>query len=170
LLTPKYCVVGHWWNRTGEEGIALMREGVAAYRMTRANLEIPHWLALLAEGLRRAGLIDEALDVRDGSSEIDRTGIVYYKAEMSRLEGESYGTSDDGRSEACFLRALEIARGQKAKSWELRAVVRLARLWRNRGKGREARDLLATTVGWFSEGFDTGDRKDAKTLLDELAV
>jgi predicted ATPase len=72
-------------------------------------------------------------------------------------------------AEACFRRAIEIARAQQAKSWELRAAMSLARLWRDQGKVREARELLAPVYGWFTEGFDTLDLKEAKALLDELA-
>ena len=76
--------------------------------------------------------------------------------------------SDAPKAEACFERALAIARGQQAKSWELRAAMSMARLWRDKGKRGEARDLLAPVYGWFTEGFDTLDLKQAKTLLDEL--
>ena len=73
-----------------------------------------------------------------------------------------------GEAEACFHRAIEIARAQKARSWELRAATSLARLWRDQGKPAQARDLLAPIYGWFTEGFETADLKDAKALLDEL--
>ena len=71
-------------------------------------------------------------------------------------------------AEGCFHRAIEIARSQKARSWELRAATSLARLWRDQGRRNEARSLLAPIYGWFTEGFDTADLKDAKALLDEL--
>jgi predicted ATPase len=76
--------------------------------------------------------------------------------------------SDAPKSEACFERALAIARGQQAKSWELRAATSLARLWRDQGKVQQARELLAPVYGWFTEGFDTRDLKEAKALLEEL--
>ncbi len=72
-------------------------------------------------------------------------------------------------AEACYANALKVARSQSAKSWELRAATRLARLWHSQGKTTEARDLLAPVYGWFTEGFDTADLKEAKALLDELA-
>ena len=75
---------------------------------------------------------------------------------------------DVAKAEACFERALAIARSQQTRSWELRAAMSLARLWRDRGKRDEARDLLAPIYGWFTEGFDTLDLKEAKALLDEL--
>jgi predicted ATPase len=78
--------------------------------------------------------------------------------------------SDAPKAEACFARALAVARQQQAKSWELRAAMSMARLWRDQGKRDEARDLLAPVYGWFTEGFDTRDLKEAKALLDELAA
>ena len=77
-------------------------------------------------------------------------------------------TSLEEEAEACFLKAIEIARRQQAKSLELRATMSLARLWRHQGKGEEARKMLAEIYGWFTEGFDTADLKDAKAMLDEL--
>ncbi len=77
--------------------------------------------------------------------------------------------SDAAKAEACFERALAVARAQQAKSWELRAATSMARLWRDQGKRDEARNLLAPVFGWFTEGFDTLDLKEAKALLDALA-
>jgi predicted ATPase len=77
---------------------------------------------------------------------------------------------DAAKAEAYFERALAVARAQQAKSWELRAAMSMARLWREQGKREEARELLAPVYGWFSEGFDTLDLKEAKALLDELAA
>jgi predicted ATPase len=155
----------------GEAGIAQLREGLAAYRAIGAQIECSHWLALLAgahcdsgqpaHGLR---LIAEALD------HVAQTGIVYYEAELHRLEGElrlRLDTPDEQRAEASFRRALEIARQQQAKSWELRAATSLARLRGEQGRRTEARDLLAPVYGWFTEGFDTADLKDAKAVLDQ---
>ncbi len=75
----------------------------------------------------------------------------------------------EGEAGRCFLDAIDVARSQSAKSWELRAATRLARLWHSQGKTTEARDLLDPVYGWFTEGFDTADLKDAKALLDELS-
>ena len=75
---------------------------------------------------------------------------------------------DAAKAEACFERALAVARQQQAKSWELRAVMSMARLWRSQGKAQQARELLAPVYGWFTEGFDTLDLKEARALLDEL--
>jgi predicted ATPase len=95
------------------------------------------------------------------------------EAEINRIAGEialKSLTSDPEKAEAYFNRALDVARQQQAKSWELRAAMSMARLWRDQGKRDEARELLAPVYGWFTEGFDTLDLKEAKALLDELAA
>ena len=90
---------------------------------------------------------------------------------MATEQGKNHGTSDkeiEKEAEECFLKAIEISRKQSAKSLELRATMSLARLWQKQGKRKEARDMLAEIYGWFTEGFDTADLKDAKALLSEL--
>jgi tetratricopeptide (TPR) repeat protein len=152
------------------EGIARVREGIDAYRATGATLESSHWLALLAESCAKARRIEEALGIiREALADIERTGIRYYEAELNRLEGELRLGLDEGRSEGCFQRAIAIARAQQAKSFELRAALSLARLWRDQGKGDDARALLAPVYSWFTEGFDTPVLQDAKALLDQLS-
>ena len=99
------------------------------------------------------------------------TGERNYEAEIYRLKGEPLlrQSSDNAvEAEACFHQAIDIARNQQAKSWELRAATSLARLWQHQDKRQDAYDLLAPVYGWFTEGFDTADLIDAKTLLDEL--
>jgi predicted ATPase len=96
----------------------------------------------------------------------------WFEAEVHRIAGEIALMSpqpDIANAEAYFERALVVARVQQAKSWELRAAMSMARLWRDQGKRREARELLAPIYGWFTEGFDTLDLKEAKALLGELA-
>ena len=103
---------------------------------------------------------------------IEATKEKWYEAEVNRLAGEIALRSpqpDAAKAQAYFERALEVARAQKAKSWELRAATSLARLWRDQGQRAEAHDLLAPVYGWFTEGFDTLDLKEAKTLLAALA-
>ena len=103
---------------------------------------------------------------------IETTKEAWYEADVHRIAGEIALMSperDSARAEAYFERALEVARAQHAKSWELRAAASMARLWREQGKRDEARELLAPVYGWFTEGFDTMDLKEAKTLLAELA-
>jgi tetratricopeptide (TPR) repeat protein len=153
-----------------EEGVARLREGVDAYRATGAILERPHWLTLLAEGCGKSGRTEEALDIlREGLAEVERTGIRYHEAEMHRLDGELRLGFDEERSEICFRRAIEIARVQQAKSFELRSALSLARLWQRQNKPGAARELLAPIYSWFTEGFDTLVLQEAKALLDELA-
>jgi predicted ATPase len=102
---------------------------------------------------------------------IETTGERWFEAEVSRIAGLIAQTSpepDITSAHAYFERALTLARAQRAKSWELRAAMSLARLWRDQGRRGEARDLLAPVYGWFTEGFDTLDLKEAKALLEEL--
>jgi predicted ATPase len=97
----------------------------------------------------------------------------WYEAEVNRIAGELALRSPEpnaAKAEAYFERALDVARQQHAKSWELRAAMSMARLWRDQGKRDEARELLAPVYGWFTEGFDTRDLKEAKSLLDEVVV
>ena len=155
-----------------EEGIAELREGLAAYRALGAELECSHWLALLAEAHRDWGRPAEGLSlIAEALDHVAQTGIVYYEAELHRLDGElrlRLDAPDEQRAETSFRRALEVARVQEAKSWELRAATSLARLWGEQGRKGEARDLLTPVHGWFTEGFNTADLKEAQALLDEL--
>jgi predicted ATPase len=103
----------------------------------------------------------------------DDGGGKWCDAEVNRIAGEVALKSperDAAKAEGYFQRALIVARQQQAKSWELRAAMSLARLWRDQGKVRQARELLAPVYGWFTEGFDTRDLKEAKALLEELAA
>ena len=156
-----------------DEGIAQLRAGLMAYRATGAELESSHWLGLLAEASCDAGRAEEGLRaVAEALDHVDQTGIVYYEPELHRLQGELWLCCDPAdalKAEACFHRAVEIARSQQAKSWELRAATSLARLWGEEGRRAEARDLLAPVYDWFTEGFDTADLRRAKALIDRLA-
>jgi predicted ATPase len=103
---------------------------------------------------------------------VDQTDERFSEAELYRLKGELLQQADgkgQKDAEACFLTAIEVARSQNAKSWELRAVLSLSRLWQQQGKRKEARQMLAEVYGWFSEGFDTADLQGAKALLAVLA-
>ncbi len=103
---------------------------------------------------------------------MDRIEVRWFEAELHRLKGElllALPEPNPAEAETCFRRAVEVAREQNAKAWELRAATGLARLWHDQGKPVEARDLLAAVYGGFTEGFDTPDLKDAKALLDELS-
>jgi predicted ATPase len=103
---------------------------------------------------------------------INDTGERRWEAELYRLQGElllARATGQDTEAETCFRQALDIARRQQAKSWELRAAMSLARLWQRRGKRADAHTLLASVYHWFTEGFDTADLQEAKALLEALA-
>ena len=129
-------------------------------------------LAALADGQRVAGQYAEALGaVESGLAVATATGQHFWNAGLHRLKGELLLATDPASSaeaEVLFHRALDIARAQEAKSFELRAATSLARLWQCQGKRAEARALLAPVYAWFTEGFDTGDLVEAKVLLDEL--
>jgi predicted ATPase/class 3 adenylate cyclase len=158
-------------NSDVAEGVSLLRRGSAAYRAIGSEMWVPYYIALLAMGYEIAGQIEEALVQLDDALQIvERTGERWFAAELRRLKGQL--RLAQGRSEAAeelYRKALSIAQEQEAKMWELRAAVSLARLWRDRGRRAEARDLLAPVYGWFTEGFGTPDLKQAKALLDELA-
>jgi predicted ATPase len=131
----------------------------------------PHLLALLVEACAVAGQATEALSVAaEALAFAEDSGERYYEAEIHRLIGELLQMQDDEtEAEASFHRAIEIARGQQSKSWELRATTSLCRLWQRQGKTEEARQCLAETCAWFTEGFDTPDLHEAKALLQELS-
>ena len=155
------------------EGIAQLRQGVEAYRATGADLESPHWLALLAEACGKAGEIEAGLGALATAFDlVAQTGIAYYEADLNRLGGKLRLARDPAGAsqlaERSFLHAIDIARAQQAKSWELRAATSLARLWGEQGRRTEAQELLAPVYSWFTEGFDTADLKEAKELLDQL--
>jgi predicted ATPase len=118
------------------------------------------------------GQTDDALAlVAEALASAERTEERHWEAEIYRLKGELLAESKgSSEAETCFRRAIDIARRQQAKSWELRAVTSLSRLLEKQGKNEEARRLLAEIYGWFTEGFDTADSKDAKALLEELST
>src|SRR5215213_4153515 len=155
-----------------EEGIAVMRRGLADYRATGAETWSPYFLGLLAEAHGRGGQAAAGLRLAaDALDRVERTGVRWIEAELHRLRGELLLTvpeADQPEVETCFVRALTVAREQGARLWELRAATSLARLWRDQGRRAEAHDLLAPIHDWFTEGFDTPDLQDAKALLDEL--
>ena len=155
------------------EGLTEMRQGLAAYRVTGSALDWPRCLALLAEGLGKAGQADEGLHILgEALATVATTGERFYETELYRLQGElmmARATDKQQEAEACFQQALTVARQQEAKLLELRAAMSLARLWQQQGQRTEAHALLAPIYGWFTEGFDTADLQEAKVLLEELA-
>jgi len=122
----------------------------------------------------RRSQFDEAWRcIREAMTAIEKSGESWWEADVNRIAGEVARRSpgcDESSAEKHFDRALAVARQQQAKSWELRAAMSLARLWRDQRKAQQARELLASVYGWFTEGFDTLDLKDAKALLDELCA
>jgi len=134
---------------------------------------LPMWLTYLANAYAERGQFDDAWRcIREAATAVETTKETWYEAEIQRRAGEFALMSpepDATKTEAYFARALAVARAQQAKSLEIRAAMSLAQLWRDQGKRQQAHDLLAPVYGWFTEGFDTLDLKEAKALLDELA-
>ncbi len=181
-----------------EEGITQIRQGLVARQAVGAEVYRPYHLALLAEVYGKAGQAEEGLAaLAEALAAVEKTGERWYEAELYRLKGtltlqsqvslgevSGKSTASQDKSEvpnsqsptpkahaeveACFVKAIEIAQRQQAKSLELRAVMSLSRLWQQQGKKDEARQLLAEIYGWFTEGFDTKDLQEAKALLEEL--
>ncbi len=156
-----------------EEGIAQMLEGMSASQAIGTELYRTYFLILLAEAFIATDRIDDGLsaltEALAGANEHENR---VSESEIHRLKGQlllKRNNSDVAEAQSCFERAVEIARKQSAKSLELRATMSLARLLAKQGRRDEARAMLADIYGWFTEGFDTADLKDAKALLDELA-
>jgi predicted ATPase len=158
-----------------DEGLAELRKGLSQWRSTGSQYQVPNRLARAADAFRAArhaeeglGLIDEAIGlVEKGASRWEESEVHRLKGEL--LQASAGDLTNSSECERCFNRALDVARMQSAKLLELRAASSLARLWRVQGKCEQARDLLGSIYGWFTEGFDTPDLKGAKALLDELA-
>jgi class 3 adenylate cyclase/predicted ATPase len=171
----------------GEQGLAQLCQGLAAYDATGSAQMRSQLLALLAEVYGRTGQVEAGLKVLvEALTAVERTGEHWWEAELYRLKGEllrqsavlspASGASSvdastqtsDAEAEICFHHALDVARRQQAKSLELRAAISLSQLWQQQGKEDEARDLLATIYDWFTDGFDTPDLQQAKALLHAL--
>jgi predicted ATPase len=157
-------------NGDVEEGISLLRSGSTALRATGAEVWMPHYIALLAAACEIAGQIEEGLTRLDDALQIvERTGERWFAAELNRYKGQLLLRQGHSvAAEELYRKALSIAEEQGAKLWELRAAASLARLRRDQGRRTEARDLLAPVYGWFTEGFDTPDLREAKALLEAL--
>jgi class 3 adenylate cyclase/predicted ATPase len=151
----------------------IINSGITAWRSTGATVFMPWWLLCLARAYAELSRYDDAWRcIGEAMTMVEKAKERWCEAEVDRMAGEIALKSlerDTLKTEAYFQRALTVARQQQAKSWELRAAMSLARLWRDQGKVQQARELLAPVYGWFTEGFDTRDLKEAKALLDELA-
>jgi predicted ATPase len=156
-----------------EEGMAQMRHSVEHLRTIGAWFRLPHCLGLLAEAHGRQGEFSAGLTLLDEALAMIQQGEQHlYTAEIYRIRGDllvqTGGRHQEAEAEASLRQALEVARQQQARSFELRAAVSLGRLWQRQGKPDAARQLLGQVYSWFSEGFDTADLQDAKTLLETL--
>jgi predicted ATPase len=180
VLFAAYCMSIQGWAEAQQghldTGIATMRRGLDEAAATGAELLRAFFLTGFAHVTGNVGQSEEGLRVLVEAQQVaERTGERFYEAELYRLKGElvlqsqvESPKSKVDEAEECFLKAIEIARGQSAKSLELRSTVCLARLWQRQGRYREARRMLSEIDAWFTEGFDTADLKEAKTLLGTL--
>ena len=170
-LMEKGCVLA----LTGEASSAarMITTGIADWRSTGATAWIPSFLPYLAAACADLGQLRDAWrHIDEAIVAVEETKEKWWEAEVNRVAGELALKSperDATKAATYFERALAVARQQQAKSWELRAAMSMARLWRDQGKPQQARELLAPVYGWFTEGFDTRDLKEAKALLKELA-
>jgi predicted ATPase len=154
------------------EAVEVTTAGMAVYRATRATVYLPFFLSHLSVSYARLGRFEDASRcIHEAMNRVETTKERWCEAEVIRIAGEIALLSrepDEAKAQTYFERALAVARQQQAKSWELRGAMSLARLWRDQGKRVEARELLAPVYGWFTEGLDTRDLKQAKGLLEEL--
>jgi tetratricopeptide (TPR) repeat protein len=153
--------------------VQMLTSGITAFRSTGSDSWIPARLSYLAKAYADLGQSDEASRyIGEAMMAVDTTKERWWEADIYRMAGEIALMSsepDAVKAGAYFERALAVARKQQAKSWELRAAMSMARLWHDQDKRDEARDLLAPIYGWFTEGFDTRDLKEAKALLETLS-
>jgi predicted ATPase len=155
-----------------KDGLAQIRQGIAARRADRGVLHVPYYCTVLADACAHLGYVADGLQaLAEAHTLVEQHADHWWEAEVYRLRGvlllRQPGTPQ-AEAEAWLQRALDVARRQEAKALELRAAMSLARLWQQQGKRAEAYDLLAPIYGWFTEGFDTADLQEAKALLEEL--
>jgi predicted ATPase len=152
---------------------SLTASGITLFRSIGSTYWLPTFLSYLAMAYAELSQFDDAWRcLREAMTAIETTGETWFEADVYRIAGEvalKSSQSNIANAQAHFERALLVARQQQAKSWELRAAMSLARLWRDQGKVQQARDLLGPVYAWFTEGFATRDLKEAKALLDELS-
>jgi predicted ATPase len=157
---------------SADEGLAQIRHGLAVHQDIGPKLSQPYYLSLLAESFGLAGQLEAGLQVlTEALRLVAETEERWWEAELHRLKGAlllQLPIPDVPQAEACFQQALTVARGQQARSLELRAAMSLSRLWQQQGKREAAGHLLTQIYGWFTEGFDTPDLQAAKALLAEL--
>jgi class 3 adenylate cyclase/predicted ATPase len=158
---------------TASHAVQMITSGITAWRSTGATLCHPTYLSYLTRAYAKLGQFDDAWrSIGEAMAAVETTKELWCEADIHRIAGEIALISpklNADKAEACFERALAVSRKQQAKSFELRAAMSMARLWRDQGKPNEARELLAPVYGWFTEGFSTSDLLEAKALLDALA-
>ena len=173
-----------WWLRyaTVLYGCALLKSGQLAEGITELERGIADWQTLgnkinhillyghLAPAYAKLGRLDRGIDISENAIALCKTQDRWYEAEMYRVYGDLLLSSNMQRAEAAFLQAISIARTQSAKSFELRAAVSLAKLWKSQDKASDALNVLSPIYAWFTEGFDTHDLKEAKALVDQLTL
>ena len=156
------------------DAVQMINSGITAWRSIGSKLWMPNYLSYLARAYAEIGQLNDAWRcIGEAMTAVETTKEGLWEAEIHRMAGEIALLSsqpDAAKAQDYFEHALAVARQQQAKSWELRAAMSMARLWRDQGKPDEARDLLAPVYGWFTEGFDTRDLKEGKMLLHELRV
>ena len=151
------------------DAVQMINSGIAAWRSIGSKLWMPNYLSYLGRAYAEIDQLNDAWRcIGEAMIAVETTKERLWKAEIHRMAGEIARTVDALKAEKYFEQALSVARAQQAKSWELRAAMSMARLWRNQGKPQQARELLAPVYGWFTEGFETRDLKEAQALLDEL--
>ena len=155
------------------DAMTMIPAGVAAWRSSGSVVFVPWYVSHMARACAELGRFDDAWrHIDEAFKAIESTGERWCESDTHRTAGEIALLApepDVSKAETHFSHALAVARKQQAKSWELRAATSLARLWHDRGERNKARDLLAPAYGWFSEGLQTLDLKQAKSLLDQLA-
>jgi adenylate cyclase len=153
-----------------EEGIAQMREGLEIKQFSPERCHQTGCLRSIAEARGKIGRPEKGLNTLDKAiALVEKTNERYCEAEIYRTQGELLLLQDkEAETEISLQKAIEVARCQQAKSWELRASLDLARLWQGQGKKTQAQKMLSEIYNWFTEGFDTPDLKEAKALLDDL--
>ena len=158
---------------SGELELVQLHQAVTDWQAYGNELGFPLFRGVLTDAYRTVGIVEKGLEVVDEAMvKVEQTGERQEEARLHWMKGElllNQTDPDEQHAEVCFNQAVEIARQLSAKYQELQAAVSLSRLWQAQGRKEEARRLLSETFGWYTEGFDTADLKDAKTLLDELS-
>jgi adenylate cyclase len=166
---------GWYLTRHGQDttGVTQMQQALMAYRKRHAQYQV-WFLALLAEAYGQHGESTAGLERLNEAFALAAHNVLdsCWEPELHRLKGAlllTQSSANHAEAETCFLAALDMARRQQARAWELRTARSLSRLWQQQGKREEAHQLLAPIYGWFTEGFDTADLQEARGLLVELS-